>query len=101
MARRETSTVQGTFLLSPGPGTYRAPSEFGYYEAKIKYDTKSLDKQARSQLATANGIRNKRNLLVKGVLVDGMSTATTLMSRSNSQPNVSLKQINAKSQAKK
>jgi len=29
-------TLGGTFNKTPGPGNYRLPSEFGYYEAKKK-----------------------------------------------------------------
>ncbi|CDW81826.1 UNKNOWN [Stylonychia lemnae] len=35
----DRSTLLGQKLQTPGPGNYRLPSDFGYYESKKKYDS--------------------------------------------------------------
>lgn len=40
----------GTFMNTPGPGTYPYPSEFGNYENAVKYDgTQSMRNTAKSK----------------------------------------------------
>ena len=36
-ADRKTVLVKSSNVNSPGPGNYRLPSDFGYYESKKKY----------------------------------------------------------------
>lgn len=35
----DRGTLLGKKLQTPGPGNYRLPSDFGYYEAKKKYES--------------------------------------------------------------
>jgi hypothetical protein len=42
----DRTTLNGKKLITPGPGNYRLPSDFGYYEAKQKYNTGGLNSPA-------------------------------------------------------
>ena len=39
--------IKGTCAITPGPGSYRSPSEFGEYQAQEKYikESEKMDKQ--------------------------------------------------------
>jgi hypothetical protein len=78
-------TGRGTFLASPGPGTYRAPSDFGYYEAQTKYmdEATRLEKlSATSKLKMYNRELGKRS-----------NTSKTMMRHSQSQPEINPEEI--------
>jgi hypothetical protein len=45
---RRTGSV-GTFTKTPGPGSYRLPSEFGYYENKRTNHHASMDGNIKAE----------------------------------------------------
>lgn len=82
IADRDACGLRGTFLSTPGPGTYIAPSEFGIYEAKPKFVKEHIrTDEKRRKTSTGDGDKRKIKLLV-----DGTTTANSLFSRTNSQP---------------
>lgn len=75
---RETLESRGDFATSPGPGTYRSPSDFGYYEAQPKFveETKRVER-----ILMTPKLKNGRQL-------GRRSIATSQMTRSKSQPSI-------------
>lgn len=51
-AERKTNLMKATNVQTPGPGNYRLPSDFGYYESKKKFASVShsspISRMARS-----------------------------------------------------
>ncbi len=73
---------RGTFILTPGPGTYRVPSEFGQYQAQDKYigEYERIDMKRSARISVP---RNGRN---GGSRTATRTMASTMGGRSNSQP---------------
>lgn len=82
---RDTLTSRGDFVTSPGPGTYRAPSDFGHYEAQAKY----IEEAKRVEMiATSPRLKNGRRP-VKSRIASNLE-----MARSKSQPSITNKEEN-------
>ncbi len=83
---RASLPARGTFIATPGPGTYRAPSEFGYYEAQKKY------KDEQQRIEAVKGFKGPGTAYPKGsrnVPTGGVSqkaATVSVMTRSSSQP---------------
>ncbi len=87
--RRFGSELRSTlalFPVSPGPGTYRLPSEFGHYESQEKYvaETARTDRLRGMRLSVGASRGKKDGSPNK----EGMRTSSTIFSRSASQPNI-------------
>lgn len=80
--KRVTGTVRGSFVSSPGPGSYRAPSEFGYYESK----NRNLMEAPKKIIIKREAITAKGDDKKIKIIPEGMSTT-----RSSSQPTLSPK----------
>jgi len=80
---RDTLATRGSFMSTPGPGTYRAQSEFGQYQAQEKI-VKEIEKVELRRLANDRAkTRGSRNIRYPG------GTLTTMAStgfRTNSAP---------------
>jgi len=76
---------RATFVFTPGPGAYRAPSEFGHYQAQNKYveEADRLDSQRKIQVAGT--AKNAKNGLGQASVQRLTATASGI-SRSSSQP---------------
>ena len=83
---RDTLSERGTFVSTPGPGTYRAPSEFGHYQAQDKYINEYArtdgTRKVRIKLSSKNGrnIASRRQSMTRSVATKGG------INRSTSQP---------------
>ena len=70
---KRDSLTRGSVLWTPGPGTYRSPSEFGIYRASDKF-VKEAEKKDRVKLETSSSTKEK-------------------MSKSSSQPTLDSKAV--------
>ena len=86
-----TESSRQESIFTPGPGTYRIPSEFGYYEASQKY---RLETDRIDHLRTSSAVSNiGRNVSVfsGGTTTSRMSSGGGMgmsMNRSSSQPEI-------------